>query len=356
MLLLALWLKNERMKYIINITYTLICLSLFSCASAQNTVKTTIKTDSIAERMLVYQLSNGAWPKQLQGGTVVKYETPIDDALLAKIRSTTYMHATIDNKATSREIVALVKAYKTTTNKAYLNAAQKGLDYLFEAQYKNGGWPQYYPDKSSYRAEITFNDDAIVNVLNIMQNIVTQTNDFEVVAPVYVAKAEDAIRRGLDCILKTQVLQNGKPTIWAAQYDQNTLKPAKARNFEPASLSTSESVGIIRFLMKVKNPSPEIKAAITNAVNWFEASKITGFKFEKMANGDRGLIADPTSVIWARFYDFNTNQPIFGDRDHSIKSNVAEISFERRNGYAWYGTWGANLLTKEYPKWVKANP
>ncbi|MBB2144518.1 pectate lyase [Pedobacter sp. LMG 31464] len=343
------------MKNKIIVIYAFICMSFCSCATAQ-TGQSSGKTDSIAERMLIYQLSNGAWPKQLEGGSVVKYETPIDEALMAKIKATTEKHATIDNRATSREINALVKAYKTTSNKTYLQAAQKGIDYLLKAQYANGGWPQYYPDKSIYRAEITYNDDAIVNVLNIMQNIATQTNDFEVVDKTYISKAEDAVKRGVDCILKTQVLQNGKPTIWAAQYDQNTLKPAKARNFEPASLSTSESVGIVRFLMRLKTPSAEVKNAITNAVAWFEATKIVGFKFEKKADGDRGLIADATSIIWARFYDFQTNKPIFGDRDNSIKDNVADISFERRNGYSWYGAWPNNLISKEYPKWLKANP
>lgn len=344
------------MKNITRIFLSLMCLSLYSCASAQEATQTTQKIDELAEKMLVYQLSNGAWPKQLVGGIVVKYELPLTDALLAKIKATDYMHATIDNKATSREINALVKAYKTTQNKSYLVAAEKGIDYLFKAQYANGGWPQYYPDKSSYRAEITYNDDAMINVLNIMLNIATQTNDFEVVNKAYIAKAEDAVKRGLDCILKTQINQNGKLTIWAAQYDQNTLKPAKARNFEPASLSTSESVGIVKFLMRLKSPSPAVKTAISNAVAWFESSKIVGFKFAKFADGkDAGLIPDETSTIWARFYDFQTNKPIFGDRDNSIKSNVADISFERRNGYGWYGTWANNLILKDYPKWQKAN-
>lgn len=338
------------------IFFILFALGLSSCATAQQTNQVVAaQTDPIAERMLVYQLSNGAWPKQLEDKSVVKYETPIDEALMAKIKATTYMHATIDNRATSREINALVKAYKTTHNKAYLQAVEKGLDYLLKAQYKNGGWPQYYPDQSSYRAEITYNDDAIVNVLNIMQDIVTQSDDFDVVDQTYIAKAENAVKRGLDCILKTQIVQNGKASIWAAQYDQNSLKPAKARAFEPASLSTSESTNIVRFLMRIKNPSTELKTAITDAINWFNTAKITGYKFDKFPDGkDRGLIADPSSVIWARFYDLQTNQPIFGDRDNAVYKNVADISFERRNGYAWYGTWANNLINKEYPKWLKA--
>lgn len=343
------------MKVVNNLFFILLCFGMSSCASAQNASRAVAKTDSIAEKMLIYQLSNGGWPKQLEDKSVVKYENAIDDVLLAKIKATTAKHATIDNKATTREIDTLVKAFKRTGNTAYLKAAEKGIDYLLTAQYANGGWPQYYPDNSLYRAEITYNDDAIVEVLTIMLNISTKANDFEVVNSSYISKSADAIKKGVDCILKTQIVQNGQPTIWAAQYDQNTLQPAKARAFEPASLSTSESVGIVRFLMKLKNPSPEVKSAITNAVSWFDQVKIVGYKFEKPAGGnDRSLIADPTSIIWARFYDLQTNEPVFGDRDNKVYKNVAAISFERRNNYGWYGTWGNNL-TREYPKWLKGN-
>jgi PelA/Pel-15E family pectate lyase len=329
------------------------CTVLSSCATAQNAVNTTAKTDSIAEKMLVYQLSNGGWPKQLVDKSVVRYENPLTAALLEKIRATPALHATIDNAATSREITALVLAFKTTGNKAYLQAAEKGIDYLLAAQYKNGGWPQYYPDKSSYRAEITYNDNAMINAATVMLNIAYQKNGFDVVNSVYRSKAEEAVKRAVSCILKTQVNQNGKPSIWAAQYDQNTLTPAKARAFEPASLSTGESVGIVRFLMKLKDPTNEVKTAIKNAIDWFESTKIAGVKYASIGDNDKGLIADSAAVSWARFYDITTNRPIFGDRDNSIKSDVKEISQERRVGYAWYGTFAQNLLAKEYPKWLR---
>ncbi len=345
------------MKNKLIVLYTLVCIAFSSCATAQTASQTAPKIDNLAEKMLVYQLSNGAWPKQLEDKSVVNYEAPLDEALLKKIKATTYMHATIDNAATTREINALVKAYKETNNKKYLDAAEKGIEYLLKAQYANGGWPQYYPDNSSYRAEITYNDNAMVNVLLIMLDIANQSNNFDGVNKSFIPKAEASYKRGLDCILKTQIYQNGKLTIWAAQYDQHTLKAAKARNFEPASLSTSESAGIVKFLMRLKNPSAEVKMAITSAIGWFENAKIVGYRFDKLPDvKDKGLIKDETSVIWARFYDFDTNKPIFGDRDNSIKSSVTEISAERRYGYAWYGSWANSLLTKDYPKWKKVNP
>ncbi len=315
-------------------------------------------TDSTADKMLVYQLANGGWPKQLEDKSVVNYGATLNDDLLSKIKATTVLHATFDNKATSREITYLVKAYNTTKNEAYLKAAEKGLDYALSAQNKNGGWPQYYPDKSLYRSQITYNDDAMINILNILQDIIKKANGFDVVNQSYIPKAEAAVRNGIDCILKTQVKQNGQLTIWAAQYDKDSMLPAKARNFEPASLSTAESVGIVRFLMRLPNPSPEIKASISSAVKWFEKYKISGYRFDRTENStgkNAALLEDDKSVVWARFYDLEKNIPIFGDRDNSIKLKFEDLLPERRNGYAWYGNFAQKLLEKEYPKWLTTN-
>jgi PelA/Pel-15E family pectate lyase len=328
---------------------TIACSSLLISCYAQ------FPTDSTAEKMLVYQLGNGGWPKQLEDKSVVNYGAEINAELLEKIKATKDKHATFDNKATSREVVYLVTAYKKTGNKTYLKAAEKGLDYILAAQYANGGWPQYYPDRGLYRSEITYNDDAMINVLNILQDIATQKNNFEVVNPDYIEKAEKAVAKGIECILKTQIKQNGLLTIWAAQYDKDSLLPAKARAFEPASLSTSESVGITRFLMKIQNPSQEIKTSIASALKWFDTYKIAGYRFEREKGGTTALVADHNSVVWARFYDLNRNVPIFGDRDNTIKYKLEELSPERRNGYAWYGNWALKLIEKEYPKWLAIN-
>ncbi|WP_316738008.1 pectate lyase [Pedobacter aquatilis] len=316
-------------------------------------------TDSVADKMLVYQLENGGWPKQLEDKSVVNYSLPLTGELLAKIKATTVLHATFDNKATSREIVHLVQAYKTTKNDAYLKAAEKGLDYTLSAQNANGGWPQYYPDKALYRAQITYNDDAMVNILNILQDIITKANGFDAVNPKYIPKAQLAVKNGLTCILKTQVKQNDALTIWAAQYDKDSMLPAKARNFEPASLSTAESVSIVRFLMRFPNPSAEIKTSISSAIKWFEKYKISGYRFDRNTSKAEGkitaLVADNNSTVWARFYDLDKNIPIFGDRDNTIKLKLEDLSTERRNGYAWYGNFAQKLLEKEYPKWLSAN-
>jgi len=316
-------------------------------------------TDFQAENMLVYQRAVGGWPKAVNE-IKVDYTKTLTDAE-KKITRADSMHidATIDNNATTREIRYLVKAYKQTRNQNYLRAAEKGIRYYFTAQNAAGGWPQYYPDSALYRSQITYNDDAMVNVLNVLQDIVESKNGFDVVDPSFINKAAEAVRRGIECILATQITVNGKLTAWCAQYNKKTLQPEMARKFELVSLSGNESVGIIRFLMRVKNPSSRIKQSIVAAANWFDLVRIKGYKYVDIAapnepkGRDRVIVPDPNSTIWARFYEIGTNRPFFSGRDSNKKYTVAEIEVERRTGYAWYGTWPDKLLTTEYPEWIK---
>lgn len=313
--------------------------------------------DTLAEKILVYQLPNGGWGKQLNDKSVVNYNLPLDKNLLKKIKETGDDHATIDNNATSREINALIKAYKSTKNTEYLKSAEKGIQYLLLMQYKNGGFPQYYPNSAIYRKQITYNDHAMINALTVLYNVAEGKNDFDVVDSKLKEKSKTAVQKGIECILKTQVLQKGIPTIWADQYNEITLQPDKARAFEPISLATAESVGIVRFLM-MQPVTPEIEKSIKSAVNWFKQNKIEGYSYNvSKVNGKavRTLAEDKNSVIWARFYDINTNKPLFGDRDGSVKYDYNEVSEERRNGYSWFGDFADKLINKEFPKWAQKN-
>lgn len=313
--------------------------------------------DTLAEKMLVYQLPNGGWGKQLDDKSVVDYNLPIDKKLLAKIKETGDDHATIDNNATSREINALIKSYKTTNNPEYLKSAEKGISYLLSMQYKNGGFPQYYPNSGLYRKQITYNDNAMINALTVLYNVAEGKNDFDVVDSKLKEKSKPAVQKGIDCILKTQVVQKGTPSIWGDQYNEITMQPDKARAFEPISLATGESVNIVRFLM-LQTATPEIQKSIKSAVNWFKQNKIEGYSYNvTKQNGKavRTLAEDKNSIIWARFYDINTNKPLFGDRDGSVKYNYNDVSEERRNGYSWFGDFADKLINKEFPKWTQKN-
>jgi len=155
----------------------------------------------------------------------------------------------------------------------------------------------------------------------------------------------------------------GKKTVWAQQHDALTLAPVSGRNFEPAALSAGESADILVFLMKLPNPSPEVRAAIEAGVAWLKANAIYG---QAWVGGRRGPPVDgaapvaPTprhleatpgaGPIWARYYSLETGKPVFGDRDKTIHDNVDDLTVERKNGYAWYSG-GAKEALDAYTAW-----
>ncbi|SFC28063.1 pectate lyase, PelA/Pel-15E family [Parapedobacter composti] len=316
-------------------------------------------TDSIAERMLVLQRSYGGWSKTFNG-KAADYRKPFDDAALRLAgEQKDARDATIDNGATSKEITYLLDAYQKTGNARYADAARRGVDYLLEAQYPGGGWPQYYPDARLYRSQITYNDDAIINVLNLLKAIADGIHG-DVFDTDYRKKAQHAVDRGVQNILATQVVIKKRKTIWAAQYDKDTLKPATARAYELPSLATSESANILMFLMALEQPSEAVKQAVHSGVRWFTEHDIEGYTTkiveapEQPTKKDRVLVEAPGEVIWARFYDLKKQRPLFAGRDGRPRKRLDQVENERRVGYSWYGGWGDKVLNR-YRKWTKVH-
>src|SRR5690606_27709065 len=105
-------------------------------------------------------------------------------------------------------------------------AVRQGIEYLFAAQYDNGGWPQYYPLRRGYYSHITYNDDAMVRVLEVVRAVARGEPPFEWVEPLVREQAMQSESRGIDCILRTQIRVAGRLTAWCAQHDAETLAPA----------------------------------------------------------------------------------------------------------------------------------
>lgn len=317
--------------------------------------------DAVADNMLLYQRAIGGWPKHIND-VKVDYSKVLSGSEKAALAADKARNdATIDNGATTKEIRYLLKAHAASGNKAYLAAAENGIRYLLQMQMDTGGFPQFYPDSSSYRGQITYNDNAMINALNVLWDVAYGKAGFDAVDAALKPLAKQAVDKGIDCILNTQITVNGKRTAWCAQHDKKTLAPVKARAFEPVSLSGSETVAIVQFLMKVENPTPRIKEAVNGAVAWLESVRIPGYRYADVEDKtqpkgfDRVIVKDETSAVWARFYDVETGRPFFTGRDGVKKWNLSEIEVERRTGYAWYGTWPQKLLEKDYPSWKKKN-
>ncbi len=307
---------------------------------------------AVGDAVLTYQTPSGGWPKNWD------MTAPLSEAFRALKEGD--RAPTIDNGATTTQIRLLARVHAAQPQtRAYRQAVERGIDYLFESQYESGGWPQFYPLRKGYYTHITFNDDAMVRVLEVMRDIADGRGELAWLDAKRRERAKDAVTRGVACILRCQVTQDGVKTAWCAQHDETTFAPAPARKFEPASLSGGESVGILRFLMQEPAPSPELVAAVKAGVAWFEKVKIAGLRWERIPapNLPKGVDAvatpDPNAPpIWARFYELETNRPIFIGRDAIIRYHVSEIEHERRTGYAWYVTSPQALLERDYPAWL----
>lgn len=312
----------------------------------------------LADNLVAQQSPAGGWTNWTNEGGMLKAATAEEQAK--------NNHGSIDDGATTTQlrilgrVIAATGAPQDEAGRTRLErhkgAFRRGVDFLFAAQYPSGGWPQHHPG-TGYRLNITFNDDAMFNVITLLREIAAgKSASFAWLDDARKQRAGEVVARGIEGILKCQVITDGKRTGWGAQHDPKTLAPAAARKFEPASLSGHETVGLVRLLMTVEPPTPEIIAAVQGAVEWLERVKITGLRverFETAEGRDAKVVRDPgAGPLWARFYELGTNRPIFAGRDAVIKYEMAQIERERRGGYGWYSERPRELLEKDYPRWA----
>lgn len=313
----------------------------------------------VADNLLLFQRDVGGWPKNIDMAAPLSEQ---ERAELIKLKGVTGNEAaaTIDNGATFTQLEYLARVYTAQKQERHREAFLKGLDYLLAAQYENGGWPQYYPLRKGYYAHITYNDNAMVGVLELLRDVARRQPVYTFVDDARRQKSEQAVGRGVECILKTQVKVDGKLTVWGAQHDVTTLAPAPARKFEPVSLASRESVAVTRFLIGVERPDARVVEAIESAIAWFNSAQLSGIRWtekeDKSVPGgmERTVVKDPQAPpLWARFYKIGTNRPVFEGRDGVVRYSVLEIEAERRNGYGWYTEEPLKLINKDYTAWQK---
>ncbi len=266
---------------------------------------------------------------------------------------------TFDNDATTTQLRFLAKvitALPADQSAKYRASFLHGLDYIFAAQYPNGGWPQVWPLQGGYHDTITHNDGAMIYIMELLRDVKDGQNEFAFVPKKTRALTDASLKRGIECIFATQIVADGRRTVWCQQHDPLTLKPASGRNYEMPSQVSSESAEIMMFLMDLPKPSPGVVTAVHAAAVWFEKNKILNMTYTWDDEGGRNLFPEPgAGPLWARYYDIGTGRPIFGDRDKTIHDTLDEISLERRRGYAWYRSSPERAL-ETYADWSKTHP
>ena len=264
---------------------------------------------------------------------------------------------TLDNDATWSEMRFLAKVAAHAPGSegdAWRASVIRGVHYLLNAQYPNGGWPQIWPLEGGFHDSITFNDNAVANAAMVLRDVARGSEGFDFVPVELEARAAEATKKAIEVILAAQVRQGDRLLGWPQQVEPMRLVPTSARNYEPRSIASGETTDILIFLMGEPDPSPEVKAAVRGAAAWLEAVRVYDKSFE-MTDQGRKLIDKPgAGPLWSRNYDLVTGRPIFGDKDQTIHDDVNEISIGRRNGYSWWISSPQRALDL-YAGWAAAN-
>ncbi|WP_197453707.1 pectate lyase [Caulifigura coniformis] len=319
------------------------------------------QTREIADNLLLHQRANGGWPPNFDPLRIL---TPDER------RETAEEHwredTSLDNHASYPNTEFLAWAYSVTRNERHRDAAVRGLEFLLKAQYPHGGWPHSWPNKRDYRPHVTIVDGVMVGVLTTLHRAADRREPFQALPPELAARVGEAVERGDRCLLALQVKRNGVLTGWASQYDEITLKPTQGRSYELPALISSETVGVLEYLMSFDTPTAEMEAAIEGGARWLEESQIRGLRIVRVeaetiryqnhtSRDDVVAIEDATApVLWARFYDLETNEPVLANRDGLRVKSLAEVERERRTGYSWYGGYASHFLKTTYPAWRAA--
>ncbi len=164
---------------------------------------------AISDSVIQYQSPHGGFPKSTDLAQPPRSASDIPPPGRGRAN-------TIDNGATTLPVRFIALVAHATDDANYKASFTRGLDYLLAAQYPNGGWPQFYPLRKGYYSHITYNDGAMIHVMELLRDVAHGEPPYVLVDQRRRTKAAVAVAKGIECILQTQIRHNDKLTVWCA--------------------------------------------------------------------------------------------------------------------------------------------
>jgi len=264
-----------------------------------------------------------AWAQRSSGGWDHRANLDaLDAAELYPVR--TPGRGTLDDNITQGALSSLIELDDVVEARWLTAAIRLGLDFILDSQFKNGAWPQWYPLRGGYHDYYTFNDNTINDCIRVANLAYERYGRKD---------CKQAALDGGDFILKSQL--PAPQAGWAQQYTHD-LEPAKARAFEPAGICSAVTSRNLRTLLDLHLATGEARflSAFAPANQWLERSRLP-------------------NDTWSRFYEPETNKPIYGDRDGKVYYELDQISEERRKGYSWQSGYGIEQVRGDYRRLEK---
>lgn len=260
--------------------------------------------EEIADALAVIQTESGGWPSR------ARLSQPPGPGV----------RSDLDDNRSQSTIRFFVELVAAGADERHREVMQRGLDFLLEAQYPSGGWPQYYPpaeDQNNYQRYHTINDATIPDCMRTLMVAYRLLGEQEYL---------DAVIRAADWLLVVRL----PDAAWAQQYYDDFVSgplipnhPAPARWFEPMAITAGESVSVVSVLTDVwlETGDERYVEPFGEVQEWYERSRLEDGR-------------------WARFYALHTNRPLYCTPDRIITYSDENL----RPGYAWKGTWGDTAL------------
>jgi len=274
-----------------------------------------------ADALVWGQLSSGGWDYKIdfdpEGSKRWHYRR--ENAKPKPGRGARYWSVFDDN--TTQSALRFLMAMDDATNRRleYHDAVKYGLEFMLKSQFPNGAWSQAYPPPPSrgYWDYYTFNDNAINDCIKVMLDACRIYGE---------AQYLESAKRGGDFIIASQLPapQSG----WAQQYDHD-MKPAAARWFEPAACCSAVTCRNIRTLVELFLETGEEKflKPVAAALDWLGRPRLQ-------------------DNVWARFYELETNRPIYVTADRRIVYEPVGL----QRGYSWFGDYGGDEVSRMYKR------
>ena len=271
-----------------------------------------------AEALIWGQLACGGWDYKIDFDPIESRRWYRRRDLLAGLKreQDQRYRGTMDDDTTQSATRFVIEVALVTGQPRHREAAEYALDYLLEAQFDNGAWPQWYPlAEEGYSRFYTFNDGAINDCIATMLKAWHAFGDER-----YLRSAA----KGGEFIIASQL--DEPQSGWAQQYDWD-MKPAWARKFEPPAVCSKVTSRNIRTLVDLylQTGVEEFLAPIPAAIQWLEASAI---------GPDR----------WARFYELGTNRPLYFTRDYQLVYTAEDLPTH----YSFQGSYGVSASIRFY--------
>ena len=214
-----------------------------------------------------------------------------------------YGNATFDDRVTADAGIFLLRFYRVTQEAAYREPALKALDFVLQAQFPNGAWPQRFPLRNEYAHDglpdytsfYTLNDGATQGVIQLLLYGYDTLGD-----PRYF----DSARRGIDAIMAMQGPKG--QAAWGEQHGAD-LRPIAARTHEPAGYVVRESLMCTRLLveMYVRTGDARYLEPIPPLADWLDRvnSEIAAQKYPL-----------------PRYWEPGTNKPLYVVRTDKVNA------------------------------------